>query len=144
LYNYGNADLAPTPVFQLDTSDKKQEADTYKTVVETMKELKALGGQFDLTAFAERFDIPLSPDFDPDADQAPSVVLAPTDVAKVVKVNEARRSAGLEDLTLPDGQRDPDGDLTVSEFDLKRSTAKTPEPTDDPAEEELSDANEPF
>jgi phage gp29-like protein len=125
LYNYGNADLAPTPVFQLDTSDKKQEAETFKQVVSTMSELKVLGNQFDLVAFAERFGIPLNQDYDPTATQPPAVVLAPTDVAKVVKVNEARLSTGLNDLTLPDGSRDPDGDLTVSEFDKKRSTPAT-------------------
>lgn len=134
LYNFGNADLAPTPVFQLDTSDKKLEADTFKQVVSTMSELKGLGNQFDIVAFAERFAIPLNANYDPEAEQAPSVVLAPTDVAKVVKVNEARRSSGLKDLTLPNGERDPDGDLTVSEFDMKHQTLKeTPAPTDEPS-----------
>jgi phage gp29-like protein len=126
LYNFGDADLAPTPVFQLDTSDKKAESETLKTIVATMTELKTLGNQYNITSIAERFGIPLNPDFDPEAEQAPSVVLAPTDVAKVVKVNEARRSSGLKDLTTPDGKPDPDGELTVSAFDEKQKPKKAP------------------
>lgn len=139
LYNYGNADLAPTPVFQLDTSDKKVEAETFERVVKTMIDLKGLGGQFDLTSFAERFDIPLNPNFDPVKEAAPSVVLAPTDIAKVVKVNEARKSLGVGELTDENGAPDPDGNLTVSAFDLKSSAAKTPDPSNDSPE----DAEEP-
>jgi hypothetical protein len=113
-------------VFQLDTSDKKAESETLKTIVATMTELKTLGNQYNITSIAERFGIPLNPDFDPEAEQAPSVVLAPTDVAKVVKVNEARRSSGLKDLTTPDGKPDPDGELTVSAFDEKQKPKKAP------------------
>lgn len=55
------------------------------------------------------------------AAKGPTLVLAPTDMATVVKVNEARKSGGLGDLTKPDGTRDPDGDLTLAEFKAKHS-----------------------
>lgn len=53
---------------------------------------------------------------------APSgVQLAPTDLATITTVNEARKGAGLPALTLPNGAPDPDGYLTVSEFKAKRA-----------------------
>ena len=42
----------------------------------------------------------------------PSIALAPTDIARVVSVNEARASAGL-------GPRAADGELTVEQFAAK-------------------------
>jgi hypothetical protein len=48
--------------------------------------------------------------------KAPSTQLAPTDVAKVVTVNEARAAQGLGPLMLETGTEDPDGGLTVAEF----------------------------
>ncbi len=66
-----------------------------------------------------------------DEDEVPEVnavagtnlVLAPTDIASVVTVNEARQSQGLPPLVGQDGQRDPDGLLTVAEFRAKRDAA---------------------
>jgi hypothetical protein len=60
----------------------------------------------------------------------PTVVLAPTDVAKVTRVNEARASAGLDPLTLEDGTPDPDGQLTVSAFAAKvEASLSAPSPS---------------
>jgi hypothetical protein len=50
-----------------------------------------------------------------------SLVLAPTDLAKIVTVNEARASQGLGELKGPGGGNDPDGYLTIAEFEAKRS-----------------------
>jgi hypothetical protein len=55
--------------------------------------------------------------------KAPSITLAPTDVAKVVMVNEARASAGLGELKRADGSVDPDGLITVDAF-AKKNEAK--------------------
>lgn len=49
------------------------------------------------------------------------VELAPTDVAKIVTVNEARVGQGLGPLLLPEGTPDPDGGLSVSEFFEKKA-----------------------
>lgn len=57
---------------------------------------------------------------------ASTVELAPTDIAKVVTVNEARKSQGLGALLLEDGTEDPDGGLTVAEFTAKREASATP------------------
>ncbi|HEX4334709.1 MAG TPA: DUF935 family protein [Polyangiaceae bacterium] len=46
--------------------------------------------------------------------------LAPTDLAKVVSVNEARQTKGLGPLLGADGKTDPDGALTIAEFEAKR------------------------
>jgi SPP1 gp7 family putative phage head morphogenesis protein len=40
---------------------------------------------------------------------------------KIMTVNEARSATGLGDLMLPNGVKDPDGDLTITEFEAKRS-----------------------
>jgi phage-related protein (TIGR01555 family) len=45
-----------------------------------------------------------------------SITLAPTDIAKIVTVNEARGSQGLADLKLANGSPDPDGKLTLAAF----------------------------
>jgi len=42
-------------------------------------------------------------------------------VDKFVTVNEARESQDLPPLTLPSGEPDPDGDLTIMEFEAKKS-----------------------
>lgn len=69
----------------------------------------------------------------PGAVAATSAVSVPTteiltasgDKASVVTVNEARASIGLPALTLPGGQRDPDGDLTVEDFREKRKALRS-------------------
>jgi hypothetical protein len=47
-------------------------------------------------------------------------LITPTDVSKIVSVNEARRSIHLGPLLTKDGREDPDGNLTVAEFAAKR------------------------
>lgn len=77
---------------------------------------------------------PLDQDDDtplPTTEEAPEVnavagtnlVLAPTDIASVVTVNEARQSQGLGPLVDAQGLKDPDGMLTVAEFRSKRDAA---------------------
>jgi hypothetical protein len=57
----------------------------------------------------------------------PKLTLAPTDIAKIVLVNEARKSQGLDVLRTPAGVVDPDGLLTVAEFTAKREAMATAE-----------------
>lgn len=65
--------------------------------------------------------------------KAPSIALAPTDLARVVSVNEARASAGLPALLRPDGSADPDGNLTVEEYAAKKAAAVAPNTPSAPA-----------
>src|SRR6185369_16576577 len=56
----------------------------------------------------------IAPTIPPQADRAPTIALAPTDLAVAVRVNEARASAGLGPMLLPSGQLDPDGLMTLA------------------------------
>lgn len=52
-----------------------------------------------------------------------AAIISTADLAKVTTVNEARAAQNLPPLTLPDGSLDPDGDLTILEFESKKTTA---------------------
>ena len=54
------------------------------------------------------------------AREGSGVSVGSADQGKILTVNEARAGQGLPPLTLPDGSPDPDGDLTVAEFEAKR------------------------
>jgi phage gp29-like protein len=58
-----------------------------------------------------------------DPNQVQVLELTPSDLASIVTVNEGRESIGKGPLTKPDGTRDPDGDLTIAEFVIKRQAA---------------------
>jgi phage-related protein (TIGR01555 family) len=55
--------------------------------------------------------------------QTNALEITPSDLAKIVTVNEARRASGLSLLVTPEGEPDPDGGLTIEEFAAKRATA---------------------
>lgn len=59
------------------------------------------------------------------ADATADIVLTASDLGTVITVNEARSSQGLDALKLPDGQIDPDGDLTISDFKTKKAAMAT-------------------
>lgn len=50
------------------------------------------------------------------------IELTASTMASIVTVNEARSSQGLGPLLRPDGSPDPDGKLTISSFEAKRSS----------------------
>jgi len=92
-----------------------------KAIDDANRTLATYGVQVDGLEIAARYGIPtvsLGPDT---GDKAPSIALAPTDIAKVVTVNEARASAGLGALMLSTGAPDPLGLLTVDEFSQKKA-----------------------
>jgi phage gp29-like protein len=64
--------------------------------------------------------------------EAEAPKLPVSDLKSVMKVNEAREREGLGKLTLPDGTLDPDGELTVVEFEAKRAAKESPA-TPDPS-----------
>lgn len=61
--------------------------------------------------------------------KVPTIALAPTDLARVISVNEARASAGLLPLTVPSGEPDPDGNLTVEQYGVKKAAELAPPAT---------------
>lgn len=140
--NFGDSSLAPSRVYLI--PDKDEDARRASLASRTaafyaaVKEAKANG--FDVTQeYADKlaFEFGVIPPKLPiDAAKGPTISLAPTDVAKVVYVNEARASAGLGPMVLADGSPNPDGLLTVAAFDAKQTAlaaaaaeaAKTPTP----------------
>ncbi len=120
--NYGDSRLAPTPHYLMpDVDEARRTEDRGKAdaaLLAAIKERKTLGivvDQDEIDELARAFGVP-APRLAPAADQTSSVVLAPTDVAKVVRVREARAASGLP----PFG--DERDDLTIAELDA-RSTA---------------------
>lgn len=133
--NFGDSTLAPTRRYMLPDADKE----AWRKAIGTrraaffadMKSTRENG--FEITqdyvdTIAEEYDV-TAPQLPKESGaKAPTIALAPTDLAAVISVNEARASAGLGELLLPDGKRDPDGDLTVTQFGLKKSAALAPPP----------------
>lgn len=79
------------------------------------------------------------------ARQDTGVSVGSADQSSIMTVNEARVGQGLEPLALPDGSPDPDGDLTVNEFNAKRGgdpalAAEPPEADPEIAKQSLNGA----
>ena len=135
--NFGDSSLAPKRRYLLPDAD----ADAARTSMATRRQAffadveSARKNGFDITqafinelAASHGVQAPLLPAA---SNKAPSIALAPTDIARVVTVNEARASAGVGPLVLADGTPDPDGSLTVEQFAAKKAaeataTAQTP------------------
>ncbi len=78
LYNYGDANLAPTPKIEsAPDEDKKTEAETMGTVATAIQTLEAQGWPIDRQAVAEKFEIPLLEGVDPGTYQPPAPPTAP-------------------------------------------------------------------
>lgn len=65
--------------------------------------------------------LPITPQSAPagGARDGSGVTVGSADQAKIITVNEARAGQGLPPLTLPGGAPDPNGDLTVAEYEAK-------------------------
>lgn len=132
--NFGDSSLAPSREYLMPDADQdarqKSLGERTKAFHEAIDNAKKNG--FEITqpycdALARAFGI-VSPTLPAVATtRAPTITLAPADVAKVVQVNEVRAAAGLGPLLLPTGAADPDGLLTLEAFSAKQSsTASTP------------------
>lgn len=130
--NFGDSALAPRRVYQLpDTDAERWNEDFAKRNTafhDAIKRTRENG--FEITqdviaALAKKYRVP-APTLPAEAKRAPSIALAPTDLAVAVRVNEARASAGLGPLTLPDGSLDPDGLLPLSAYKAKVEAAAQP------------------
>lgn len=126
--NFGDSTLAPSRVYMLPDGDEdtKREGNAKKRQafyadIEKAKELGFVVDQeyVNDVATIHGVDAPTLPAAS--AAAAPSIALAPTDIASVVRVNEARASAGLGPMLLPDGSADPDGLLTIDAFKAKNA-----------------------
>jgi hypothetical protein len=155
--NFGDPDVAPWPRWDTEPpADKKEMAEAMSLLGDAITKLDAAlspsGVRVDASELAARYGIGTIP-LPAENAIAPSIALAPTDVAKIVTVNEGRAGAGLPPLELPGGGRpDPDGDLTIEEFTLKRAPKKggasgtpgvDPFPSDEPptpTEEEMPES----
>lgn len=128
--NFGDSALAPSRRYMLPDSDadaaRASDAERRRTFQSAIKEARDNGfvvdqAYVDTLADVHGIDPPQLP---PETDEkAPTIQLAPTDIARVVSVNEARSSAGLGALTLRDGTEDPDGFLTVEQFAARKAAA---------------------
>ncbi len=76
------------------------------------KALNEDGLRLDAREVVERHGIPVIRQVGQTPQSA--IMLAPADIARVVKVDEARASIGLGPLTLADGSADPRGELPIS------------------------------
>jgi hypothetical protein len=109
--NFGSIEATPWPKWNTERPvDQEQQARTFeqlgRSVADLDKSLKAENCKVDIVALASRFNIPIK-DAPPDeATGSVAIPLAPTDIAKVVKVDEARGSVGLG----------PTGDETGGKF----------------------------
>mgnify|MGYP001618654468 FL=1 len=151
--NFGDSTLAPKRIYQIPDADQEQRREALSkqrvAFYDTIARERELGFGVAADRIAE-----LAEEQGVTADvlattsaSAPSVALAPTDVAKVVRVNEARASAGLGPLTLPDGSPDPDGLLMVSAFaaalEARTAAATAAPPTTTPAASPASTTPQP-
>lgn len=126
--NFGDSSLVPTRRYLIPDgdADAARESLAKRRVAFFDDIAKARANGFAITqdyvnSVAEQHGVE-APMLPADADKGPSVTLAPTDLARVVSVNEARASAGLGPLLTIDGQPDPDGRLTVEAYAAKSAT----------------------
>lgn len=130
--NVGDSTLAPRLSYRMPDSDAQREAEDYKAREDaffaTIERYKANGMQVDqliVNELADRFGID-PPELAPVASASVPLTLAPTDVAKVVRVREARAAQGLPPFN---DERD---DLTILQLETWQPPGQAPaqvEPT---------------
>ncbi len=130
--NYGDPDLAPFQKWNTERpADLKSRAETIKlfgdAVVSANVPLAAVGKRLNVEQLSEDFELDLE-DLPENKTKAPAVALAPTDLAKIVTVNEGRASSGLGPLLTADGKEDPDGYMSIAAFDAKKVQEQKPPP----------------
>lgn len=103
LFNFGNADLAPVSRYDVETpEDRAANAEVLQKVAVSLDLLLRSGVKVDVGQLAKDYNIPIAVDAvkatdGEDGDRpARTLVLAPTDLAKVVRVDEARVANGLK------------------------------------------------
>ncbi len=117
--NYGTTEQVAYGTWDIDKpEDKKAKAETIGAFADAVSKangvLASAGKRVNVIEMGEDYGLELE-DLPTTKETAPNIPLAPTDVAKVVRVDEARAGAGLEPWGGDDGQ------LTVTQFDAKNA-----------------------
>jgi len=124
--NYGDPALAPRARYVVEEpEDELKEAQTLEAVGVAVTALQLAGLEIDTDAIAAIWGIPLlaAAELDEGATSGAGgrVALTPSALGAIVTVNEARAAAGMGPLEGEGGGRNPDGDLTVAEFQAKHA-----------------------
>ncbi len=124
-YNYGASNVAPTMRLEApDKADILQLAQTQQFVMDWVAKAKMNGWELDDAKVADRFSIPLVGVNKESA--GVTIPLAPTDMAKTVRADEARRSIGLPPMG------DERGTMLISELENTTYTEEVEEDPDAP------------
>lgn len=131
--NFGDSTLAPQHRYLFPDADadaerasEERRRTAFFADIKSSKDNGFVVDQTYVDTLADVYDID-APKLPQETDaKVPTIALAPTDLARVVSVNEARASAGLGALALRDGTEDPDGFLTVEQFAEKKKAAVAP------------------
>jgi hypothetical protein len=142
--NFGDSSLAPTRRYKRPDADSEALGASIETRrkafyadIESARSNGFVVDQKFVDSVAAKYGIE-PPSLPVESAKAPSIALAPTDIARVVSVNEARASAGLGPLLDVRGGVDPDGRLTVEEYaSKKKAEAEVPKPATSAAERGL-------
>jgi phage gp29-like protein len=141
LHNFGDAALAPRMVIKVvPEEDEAAEVAKDEGVGRVVLGCQMAGIQLDERAYAEKHGLPLLAEEEaedvefeevpgdepkllgPAEDEAPDLELTPSTLGAIITVNEARNVKGLAPLVTPAGDIDPDGGLTIAEFEAKRAS----------------------
>lgn len=145
--NYGNADAAPSP--QWDTAlpeDQAKKVETYDKLglaIGKLDDVLATSGvRVDALKLAESYGLPVVALPETSGSDKPNINLAPTDVAKVVRVDEARAGAGLGPMGGDWGGMSVDEFAKRKEAEIQRELAP-PAPPREPGSGPVTDPEIP-
>jgi hypothetical protein len=124
--NFGDSALAPVHRYKVPDEDEKAYVQSFSSrqsallaVIKAYRENGFAVTQEQVNELAGEYNVP-APILPDASSKAPTIALAPTDIARVVSVNEARASAGLGPLLDEAGSPDPAGRLTVEEYAARK------------------------
>lgn len=111
-------------LFQIDKTDMiLKQIDVLNQFISVNEQLRSVGKTINIDMLINDLnigfidDLIIPEDVDEDvAETTKNIQLAPTDIAKIVTVNEARASQGLGPLTDTNGQIDPAGEMTIEQY----------------------------
>ncbi len=121
-FNFGDPEKAPYTYWDIEPIEENfRKAQTLQAFGSAVLAMTQGGVKFDPVTLAKQFSIA---GIKPPEEQVARLTLTPTDVAKVVRVDEARTSQGLPPIG------DDRGEMTIAE--LEQSTKPEPSPPPEP------------